>query len=126
MNTHSLPTALTTVAVALAAGEAVAATVIWRENYPGSAPLVVLAFAVPFLLAGWLARSGRVVIGAVITGVLCAFQLVAYPGLERHNAFDWIFQTAFAALSLTGLGVAVAALVTRRSSGSRASVSTDV
>ena len=125
MNTRSLPTVLTTVALALAAGEAVAAAVIWREDYPGSAPLVVLAFALPFLLAGWLARSGRVVIGALITGVLCAFQLVAYPGLVRHNAFDWIFQTAFAGLSLIGLAVSVAVLVTRRSSGSRTPVSTD-
>jgi hypothetical protein len=125
MNTRSLPTALTAVALALAAAEAVAAAVIWREAYPGSAPLVVLAFAVPFLLAGWLARSGRVAIGAVIIGVLCAFQLVEYPGLVRHNAFDWIFQTAFAVLSLIGLAVSVAVLVTRRSSGSRTPVSTD-
>ena len=116
MNTRSLTSALTAASLALAAGEAVASIVIWREAYADSAPLVVLAFALPFLLAAWLARSGRVVAGALITGALCVFQLIEYPGLERHNAFDWIFQSAFAALSLAGLAIAVAAvIVTRRS-----------
>jgi hypothetical protein len=116
MNTRSATTALTAVSVTLAAGEAVASIVIWREAYADSAPLLVLAFALPFLIAAWLVHSGRVVAGAVVTGALCAFQLVTYPGLVRHNAFDWIFQTAFAALSLTGLVLAVAAVIaTRRS-----------
>ncbi|MDQ1660802.1 MAG: hypothetical protein QOJ68_782 [Blastococcus sp.] len=117
MNSRSITTALTAVSLTLAAGEAVASIVIWREAYADSAPLLVLAFALPFLIAAGLVRSGRVVAGAVITGVLCAFQLVTYPGLVRHNTFDWIFQSAFAVLSITGLVLAVAAVVaTRRSS----------
>lgn len=123
MNTRSVRTALTAVSLTLAAGEVLASVVIWREAYPDSAPLVVLAFAVPFLLAAGLARSGRVVAGAVITGLLCVFQLVEYPGLVRHNAFDWAFQSAFAAISLTGLGIAAAALIAgRRSPTSRTGV----
>jgi hypothetical protein len=116
MNTRSLTTALTAVSVTLAAGEAVASIVIWREAYADSQPLIVLAFALPFLLAAGLVRSGRVIAGALITGALCVFGLVAYPGLDRHNTFDWIFQSVFAALSLTGLVLAVAAVIaTRRS-----------
>jgi hypothetical protein len=120
MNTRSLTTALTAVSVALAAGEAIAAVVIWREAYADSAPVVVLAFAVPFLLAAGLVRSGRVVAGALITGALSAFTLVEYPGLVRHNTFDWIFQSAFAAVSLTGLVLAVAAMIATRRSPARA------
>ena len=116
MNTRSATTALTAVSLALAAGEAVASAVIWREAYPGSAPLLVLAFALPFLLAAGLVRSGRVVAGAVLTGVLCVFQLIEYPGLVRHNAFDWIFQSVFAAVSLSGLVIAVAVLIGHRRS----------
>lgn len=116
MNTRSHTTALTGVALTLAGAEIVASVVIWREAYADSAPLLVLAFAVPFLLAAGLVRSGRVVAGALITGALCAFQLATYPGLVRHNTFDWIFQSAFAAISLAGLGIAVAAVIaTRRS-----------
>jgi hypothetical protein len=123
MNTRSATTALTAVSLALAAGEAIASVVIWREAYPDSAPLVVLAFALPFLLAAGLVRRGRVVVGALITGALCVFQLVEYPGLVRHNAFDWTFQSAFAVLSLAGLVLAVAAVVAgRRSSAPPAGV----
>jgi hypothetical protein len=116
MNTRSVTTALTAVSLALAAGEALASVVIWREGYADSAPLLVLAFAVPFLLAAGLVRSGRVVAGALITGALSVFALVEYPSLVRHNTFDWIFQSAFAAISIVGLAFAAAAVIaTRRS-----------
>jgi hypothetical protein len=126
VNTRTSTTALTTVSLVLAAGEAIASVVIWREAYADSAPLFVLAFALPFLLAAWLCRSGRAVAGALLTGALCVFELVAYPGQERRNSFDWIFQTTFAAVALVGLGLAIAVLATRLSSRSRTAVPTDV
>jgi hypothetical protein len=126
MNVRNLPRVLATLAAVLAAGELVSAVIIWREAYPDSVPAFGVAFAVLFAGGAWLVRSGRVVAGAILTGTLIALEIVTFPSWTRHGAVDWIFQITFAVLSLIGLAVAVAVLVTRRSARSRASVSTDV
>jgi hypothetical protein len=126
MNTRSRPTLLARLAAALAVGEAASSVIIWREAYPGSLPAFAVAFALLFALGAWLVRSGRVVAGAVLTGLLISFEIVGYPSWTKRGAFDWIFDTAFAVLSLIGLVVAVAVLIARRSARSRAAVSTDV
>ena len=57
---------------------------IWKENYPGSLPLAAVVFGVFFLIATWLLRSGRVMAGAIFTGILCLFEVISFPGWQRH------------------------------------------
>jgi hypothetical protein len=106
-------TVLTVIAGVLALGEFGSAVIIWLEKYPGSLPLGGAAFGVFFLLATWLLRSGRIVAGPIVTGILCLFEVVSFPGFARHNALDWIYQTAFAVVSLAGLIGAIVVLASR-------------
>ena len=108
-----LTTTLVALTTTLALGEFVSAVLIWRENYPDSQPLFAVLFGVLYLVALWLIRSGRVAGGAVLSGVLFLFEVVSYPSWQKHGALDWAFDTAYAVLSLAGLAVAVAVLVSR-------------
>lgn len=108
-----LPTFLTVLAAVLAVGEFVSAIVITVEHYPDSQPAWAVVFGMLFLIVALLLRSRRTVPGTLMALVLCLFEVVEYPAWTRHNTFDWVSQTIFAILALTGLAVAIALLVTR-------------
>jgi hypothetical protein len=112
MNERKL-TILTTIAGVLALGEFGSAVMIWLEKYPGSLPWAAVVFGVFFLLATWLLRSRRVTAGAIFVGALCLFEVVSFSGWARHNALDWVYQTAFALVSLAGLIGAIVVLAAR-------------
>ena len=112
MNGRKL-TVLTTIAGVLAVGEFASSVMIWKENYPGSFPLAAVVFGVFFLIAAWLLRSGRVTAGAIVTGVLCLFEVVSFPGWQKHGALDWTYDTAFAVVALAGLIAAITVLAGR-------------
>jgi hypothetical protein len=104
---------LTIIAGILAVGEFGSSIMIWQENYPGSLPLAAVVFGVFFLIAAWLMRSGRVLAGAVFTGILCLFEVVSFPGWQKHGALDWTTDTVFAVVSLVGLIAAIMVLAAR-------------
>jgi hypothetical protein len=112
MNGRKL-TVLTTITGILALGEFGSSVMIWRENYPGSLPLAAVVFGVFFLIAAWLLRSGRVTAGAIVAGVLCLFEVVSYPGWQKHGALDWTYDTAFGVVALAGLIGAITVLAGR-------------
>jgi|tagenome__1003787_1003787.scaffolds.fasta_scaffold20976069_4 hypothetical protein len=113
MSAGPLVRTLTAVTAAMAAAELISAVIIWREAYPDSQPLFALAFAALYVLATWLLRSHRVVVGAVLAGLLCLFEVATAPTWQRYSALDWSTQIVFAAISLIGVVVAAAVLVTR-------------
>ena len=112
MNGRTL-TVLTTLAGILAVGEFGSSIIIWQENRPGSLPLAAVVFGVFFLVAAWLLRSGRVVAGAVFTGILCLFEVVSFSGWQKHGALDWTTDIVFALVSLAGLIAAIIVLAAR-------------
>jgi hypothetical protein len=112
MNGRKL-TVLTTITGILALGEFGSSVMIWRENYPGSLPLAAVVFGVFFLIAAWLLRSGRVTAGAIVAGVLCLFEVVSYPGWQKHGALDWTYDTAVGVVALAGLIGAITVLAGR-------------
>jgi len=114
MNGRKL-TVLTALAGILALGElASAAMIALGEDGPDhSGWLFAVAFGVFFLLAAWLLRSGRVMAGAIATGVLCLFEILGYPSWYKHGALDWTYDTAFALVSLAGLIGVIAVLAGR-------------
>ena len=111
---------LTLLAAVLAVGEFASAVIIAVENYRGSFAGGGVLFGVLFLVGVWLLRSRHVTTGTIFVGALCLFEVVVYPGLQRHNALDWVFGTVFALVALAGLATAIALLVARRRSPSLA------
>jgi hypothetical protein len=105
----------------LGALEFVDAGVIWKENYPDAEPLLAVAFGVLFLSGLALVRTGRVVAGAVLVGVLAMFELVTAPSWARHNALDWTSQGVAVAVAAFGVAAAIAAIATSRSAPGRLS-----
>jgi hypothetical protein len=71
------------------------------------------AFGVFFLIAAWLLRSGRVTAGAILAGVLSAWEVVTYPSWYRHGALDWTYDTVFILVALAGLIGAIVVLAGR-------------
>lgn len=112
MNGRTL-TVLTTITGVLALGEFGSSVMIWKENYPGSMPLAAVVFGVFFLIATWLLRSGRVRSGAIFAGLLCLFEVISYPGWQKHGALDWTYDSAFALVSVAGLIAAIVVLAAR-------------
>jgi hypothetical protein len=106
--------ALTLLTAVLAVGEFISAVIIAVEDYHDSQPAFGVVFGVLFTVTTWLLRSGRLTAGTAIAGILCLFEVVSYPGWQRHNALDWAFQTAYATVALTALATAAALFVTRR------------
>ncbi|MGZ4507581.1 MAG: hypothetical protein ACXVX0_10030 [Blastococcus sp.] len=121
MTSRPLLRSLSIVTLVLAAGEFVSAVIIWREAYADSQPWFAVAFGLLFLAGVALLRAGRAVLGAAATGALCLFELITAPTWQRFSVLDWAFQLAYVAVSLCGLLLAVAVLVThRRGSGAPA------
>lgn len=110
---------LTLLSAVLAAGEFLSAVIIALEDYPDGQPAFAVAFGCLFLVCLLLLRSGRISGGAVMTGVLCLFEVVSFPGWQRHNALDWTFQVVYAALAATGLALAILVFVSRRRASAR-------
>lgn len=118
MSTRLTPTLLALTA-ALALGEFISAVIIWRENYPDAQPWFAVVFGVLFLGALWLVRSGRVLGGATLAGLMFLFEVVTFPTWQRYNALDWATQIFFAVLSLAGGLTAIAVLASRVSARRR-------
>lgn len=114
-----LTTALLILTATLAGGEFVSSVLIWRDNYPDSEPWFAVAFGALFLVALWLIRSGRITGGAVLSGVLCLFEVISFPGWQKHGMTDWIFDSVYAVLSLACLLTAIALLASRISARRR-------
>jgi hypothetical protein len=112
MNDRKL-TVLTTLAAVLAVGEFGSSIIIWQEHRPGSLPLAAVVFAVFFLVATWLLRSGRVRAGAIFAGLLCLFEVVSFPSWQKQGALDWTTDIVFVLVSLAGLIAAITVLAAR-------------
>jgi hypothetical protein len=106
-------TVLTAIAAALALGEFGSAVIIWLEKYPGSLPWGAVVFAVLFLMATGLLRSGHATAGTILTGLLCLFEVVEFPSWAKHNALDWAYGSVFAVVALAGLTTAIVVLAGR-------------
>jgi hypothetical protein len=114
MNGRKL-TILTAITAVLALGEFASAVQIGlgadgpdHSGWPFAA-----AFGVFFLIAAWLLHSGRVMAGAVFTGLLCLVEVISYPGWQKHGALDWTYDSVFAVVSLAGLIAAIIVLAAR-------------
>ena len=83
------------------------------EATDGAGQGAAVVFGVFFLIAAWLLRSGRVRAGAIVAGVLCLFEVVSYPGWQKHGALDWTYDTAFGVVALAGLIGAITVLAGR-------------
>jgi hypothetical protein len=105
---------LTKLTLVLAAGECLSAVTITVEDYAGSVPAFAVLFAGLFFTGAWLLHRGRVTAGATLVGLLTLFEIVTFPGWQRQNAYDWVSDTVFAALSVATLVVAVVVPVRRR------------
>jgi hypothetical protein len=118
MNARPLLRSLSTVTLVMVAGELVSGVIIWREAYPGAQPWFAVGFGLLFLAGFALLRAGRTVLGAVLIGALGLFELLTAPTWQRSSVFDWAYQLFYVAVTLSGVLLAVAVLVThRRASG---------
>ena len=84
------------------------------------APLIdgwgfAVAFAVLFFLAAWLVRSGRVLPGLVLGGLLALFEVVGFGGWPKDSAADWTIAVATLVLSIGVLVLLVRHVLLRRS-----------
>lgn len=104
---------LTGLVALLGVGEIASALIIWRDNYPGGAPLLALLFSVPFFVVAALLRWHRVLAGAILAIVLSLFELANFPTWERRSTLDWVYQVGFAMTALASLVVAIAVVVLR-------------
>jgi NADH:ubiquinone oxidoreductase subunit 6 (subunit J) len=107
---------LTKVTLALAIGECLSAVDIAIEGYAGSAPGFAVLFGLLFFAGAWLLHRRQVVVGASLVGVLALFEIVSFPGWQKHGTFDWVSDTAFVVVSAVALALATIVLVTRRRS----------
>ena len=114
MSTRKL-TVLTAITGILALGEFASAVMIrLGEDGPDHAGWpIAAAFGVFFVIATWLLRSGRVMAGAILAGVLCLFEIVGYASWYKHGALDWTYDTAYALVSLAGLVGVITVLASR-------------
>ena len=114
MNTRKV-TALTVITAILALGEFASAVQIGlgADGPDHSGWPFAVAFGTFFLIAAWLVRSGRIVAGAVLAGLLCLFEILSYPSWYKHGTLSWTYDTAFALVSLAGLIGAITVLAGR-------------
>jgi hypothetical protein len=92
MHSHKLPTALAVIAAALGLTELADAYFV--------IPQYALVFGALFLLGGWLLlRSKKVAAGAILTGILCLWEVLVFHSWPKHGAGDWISSMAVSRLS---------------------------
>jgi Na+/proline symporter len=105
---------LTKLALAMAIGECVSAVAIAVEDYKGSVPAFAVVFAALFFGGFWLLRTRRVVAGACVVGLLSVFEIVSFPGWQKHNSYDWAFDVVYAIVGTVTLVFAVRTLIDQR------------
>jgi hypothetical protein len=115
MNAHTLPTAVAGIGAALCVAELFSFVQLTVQGGPDNVPAYALVFAALFALGALLIRWRRVVVGTIVVAVPAAFEVVTYPRWAKHGTFDWVFDTTIAVVSLAGVCLALAVLVTRRS-----------
>ena len=102
---------LTKLALAMAVGECISAVAIAVENYADSAPQFAVLFAALFFAGGWLLHKRRIVAGASLVGILALFEIVSFPAWQKHNSYDWLYDTVYVILAAVTLVFAIRALV---------------
>jgi hypothetical protein len=112
VNARPLSRPLVATALVLAAAEFVSMLIIWREAYADAQPWFAVVFALLFAGAAALVYRGRTA-GAVLCGLLCAFELTTAPSWQRYSVVDWAFQLPVIAVSLAGLALSIAVVVGR-------------
>jgi hypothetical protein len=89
------------------------------------APLIdgwgfAVAFAVLFFVASWLVRSGRVLPGLILGGLLALFEVVGFSGWDKNSAADWTISVATLVSSVGVFVLLGRHLMLRRAEGSPA------
>jgi len=112
---------LTILTAVLGIAELLTAVFTVVEHTPNSAPVMQAVFAVPWFVSWLLLRSGRVTAGAIVSGLLCLFILLAFPTWRHYSTFDRVWQIAYAVTTLAGLVTSVGVLARRRSATARVS-----
>ena len=107
---------LTKLTLAMGIGECVSAVVIGVEDYPGSVPEFAVLFGGLFFTGAWLLHRRHTAAGASLVGLLSLFEIVSFPGWQKHNAFDRVSDTVYVVLAAVTLSVAIGALVGHRRS----------
>ncbi len=69
----------------MAVGECISSVVIAVENYANGVPEFAVLFGALFFTGAWLLCKRRVVAGASLVGVLSLFEIVSFPGWQKHN-----------------------------------------
>ena len=105
---------LTRLTLVMAIGECISAVVITVEGYAGSVPAFAVLFAALFFTGAWLLRTHRTLVGASLVGFVSLFEIVSYPAWQKHNAFDWVFDSVYLVVSALTLAFAVGVLATHR------------
>jgi hypothetical protein len=78
----------------------------------GWGAIASLTFSALFFLGCWLTVRARLA-GPIIVGVMSALEIAVFPGLKRTSTADWVFQTLFLVVSVTGVVATVVALLQR-------------
>ncbi len=105
---------LTKLAVVMGVGECISAVAIAVENYADSVPAFAVLFGALFFTGAWLLHKRRILAGASLVGFLTLFEIVSFPGWQKHNTYDWVSDSVYAVLSAVTLAVAVGVLVVHR------------
>lgn len=105
---------LTRLALVMAVGECISAVVIAVENYADSVPEFAMLFGALFFTGGWLLHKRRIIAGASLVGFLALFEIVSFPAWQKHNTYDWVYDTVYVILAAVTLVVAIRALVGHR------------
>jgi hypothetical protein len=90
------------IALVLAVGEVVSAFLI---TFPAGAVVFACLLTAAAL---WLRRGG--IGGTLLVAALCAFEVADFPFWQRHSTAATVAQSAFAAISLAELLVAIAVI----------------
>jgi len=98
---------LPALAIALGLINPVTAVITSVEHVKGSEPVMLAAFALPWVVGAWVLMRGRVTAGAITIGVLALLDLVSAPTWNRTSALDWAVQ----AIAVAGAAVCLASVI---------------
>lgn len=104
---------LVALAVALGLVGPLTAVITTVEHVPGTEPVMLTVFMIPWVVGAELIRRARVTPGAIVIGLLSLLNMVSAPGWKRTSALDWTVQAIAAAGSVAALALAVTLLVQR-------------
>lgn len=83
------------------------------DGSTSSSPAAAAVFAAAFLLLAWAVHAGKSW-PAMVLIVLFALEIVFVPLYTRSSWVDWAEQSGFAAISIVGLVVGIAAMAGRK------------